>query len=279
MKEFDQELRQRAAKEPFPLPEDYEGRVFQTCSQLPGEMKAVRRRPARWTGWAAAAVLALCVLLPNASPSAAAALEEVPFLGALVRIVTFRHETYAHGNCTADVETPVLDGSEAAETVSEEVAAYTKELMEQFRADCDDIGESYQSLDVSSTVMTDTDTWFTLRVDALEVGASGYEFSRFYHIDKITGQTVTLADLFRPDADYVSVLSEEVLRQMEEQMQQDNTLAYFPEKFTGIDPQQNFYWNTDGELVLVFDEYTIAAGFMGMPEFVIKEETYQNLLK
>ena len=75
------------------------------------------------------------------------------------------------------------------------------------------------------------------------------------------------------------MLTEEVQRQMEEQMAADSGAAYFPEELTEIDPNQNFYWNEQGELVLVFDEYTAAPGSMGMPEFVIPPEIYETLLK
>lgn len=277
--ETDEHLRKQAEEEPFPLPEGYAERVRQTCEQLKASEKPrASRRTFRWMGWAAA-VLALCIAVPNVSPTAAAAMEDVPLLGTLVRIVTFHRQSYDDGHTSADVETPVLSGSDAAESVSDEVQAYTDELLQRFQTDCADIGEGYQSLDVSSSVVTDSDTWFTLRVDALETRASGYQFSRFYHIDKTTGEVVTLADLFRPDADYVSALSAEVRQQMESRMEQDESAAYFPEEFTAIDPNQNFYWNEDGDLVLVFDEYTIAAGVMGMPEFVIPSSVYQGLLK
>ena len=57
--------------------------------------------------------------------------------------------------------------------------------------------------------------------------ASGAEFIKIYHIDKTTDQVVTLGDLFQPDADYVSVLSDEVRRQMEERMAEDEAAGYF----------------------------------------------------
>ena len=85
--------------------------------------------------------------------------------------------------------------------------------------------------------------------------------------------------LFRPDADYVSVLSAEVLRQMEEQMAADASLSYLTDEFTAIDPEQSFYWNADGDLVLVFDEYAVAAGYIGMVEFTIPQDVYSALLK
>ncbi len=275
--EFDDILRERARREPIPIPEDYAGRVFRTCAALedaPGK----RRHFSRWAE-VAAAVLALFIAVPNASPAAAAALAEVPVLGAIVELVTFRSWTYDDGHGSADVTVPELGGSAAAREVSDQVRAYTDQLIGQFQRDCETLGEGYESLDVTSAVVTDSDTWFTLRVDATETRASGYQFSRFYHIDKATGQVVTLSGLFREDADYVTVLSGEVLRQMEERMAADASVSYFPEEFTAIDPQQNFYFNKNGELVLVFDEYTIAPGSMGMPEFIIPAEVYGELLK
>ena len=277
MDRFDEILKERAREEPFPLPEDYAGRVFQTCAALE-ETPVKHRRAPRWGLWMAAA-LALFIAVPNASPVAAAALADVPVLGTIVELVTFRSWTYDDGHASADVTVPELDGSAAAREVSDQVRAYTDQLIGQFQTDCEALGEGYKSLDVTSSVVTDSDSWFTLRVDAVETQASGYQFSRFYHIDKATGQVVTLRDLFREDADYVTPLSEEVRRQMEQRMAADESVRYFPEEFSAIDPEQNFYFNGEGELVLVFDEYTAAPGSMGMPEFTIPAEVYGGLLK
>lgn len=281
---FDQRLRKRASQEPFPIPEDYAGRVFATCAGLKdSDSKPVaagrkKRAAYRWGG-VAAAVLAVCIAAPNVSPRAAAAMADIPVLGAIVEIVTFRDYSYDDGHSSADVTVPELEGGAGAQEVNEQIQAYTDQLIAQFRQDCEDIGEGYQNLSVTSSVVTNSDTWFTLRIDATRTQASGYDFSRFYHIDKATGDEVTLKDLFAEGADYVGALSEEVLRQMKAQMAQDPDLAYFPEEFTAIDPEQNFYWNTDGDLVLVFDEYTLAAGSMGMPEFVIPASVYEGLRK
>ena len=276
MDRFDKMLRERAESEPFPLPEDYAGRVFATCAAL--EETKPKRRSYRWAAWAAAA-LALFITVPNVSPTAAAAMADIPVLGAIVRVVTFRNYTYDDGYHSADISVAELEGGDAAQAVNEQVRDYTDRLLGQFQADCETMGESYESLDVTSSVVTDTDRWFTLRVDAVEIRASGYQFSRFYHIDKATGQVVTLRDLFREDADYVTPLSEEVRRQMEQRMAADESVRYFPEEFSAIDPEQNFYFNGEGELVLVFDEYTAAPGSMGMPEFTIPAEVYGGLLK
>ena len=276
MDQFDELLRQRAAEESFPLPEDYAGRVFQTCAAL--DENSRRRQRRHWETWAAAA-LALFITIPNVSPSAAAAMAEIPGLGALVKVVTFRSYAYNDGHSSMDISVPELSGSDAADAVNQEVRAYTDELLTQFYKDCERIGNGYQDLRVSSVVLTNTDTWFTLRIDATQTEASSYAFSRFYHIDKATGQVISLRDLFRDGTDYVSTLSNEVLRQVEAQMSANQALAYFPEDFAGIDAEQNFYLDANGNLVLVFDEFAIAAGSMGMPEFTIEKNIYQDFLK
>ena len=278
---FDKRLKRAGEAGTLPLPETYAGKVRDTCAALKEtNMKENKQKtflslagrrsrgPGRIRGHSQCISRGGCPM------------EEIPVLGAVVRVITFRDYQYDDGHSTADVHVPELGGSGAADEINDQVQAYTDQLIAQFQTDCEAAGESYQGLDVTSSVVTDSDTWFTLRIDATRTEASGYNFTRFYHINKATGEAVTLSDLFRPDADYVSVLSAEVLRQMEEQMAADAS----PElsdgrEFTAIDPEQSFYWNADGDLVLVFDEYAVAAGYMGMVEFTIPQDVYSALLK
>ena len=43
-------------------------------------------------------------------------------------------------------------------------------------------------------------------------------------------------------------------------------------------PDQNFYINDENQLVIVFDEYEVAPGSMGTPEFVIPTEFLNGML-
>ena len=277
MDHFDELLRERARREPFPLPEDYAQRVQDTCAALEDRPPARRRSFRHWGGWLAAA-LALFVAVPNVSPAAAAAMAEIPVLGGLVEIVTFHRYAYDDGHSSADVTVPELSGGQSAQAVSGEVQAYTDRLLAEFQAQQETVGEGHQGLYVTSSVVTDTPEWFTLRIDATRTQASGYDFSRFYHIDKTTDETVVLADLFREDADYAQVLSEEVQAQMAAQTAADPSVTYFPDQLT-IPADQNFCWSEAGDLVLIFDEYAVAPGSMGMPEFSIPREIYAPLLR
>ena len=56
-------------------------------------------------------------------------------------------------------------------------------------------------------------------------------------------------------------------------------LAKCREELTAVGPDQNFYFNEDGNIVLVFDEYAVAPGSMGMPEFTIPASVTRDLLR
>lgn len=51
------------------------------------------------------------------------------------------------------------------------------------------------------------------------------------------------------------------------------------ECFHAIAADQNFYINDNNQLVIVFDEYTVAPGSMGMPEFVLPNDILTDLLR
>lgn len=280
-REFDEAMRKRARAEADSLPEDYPGRVFAACASLKeSTMKTARNRT--WKHWAAgvAAALAVFVAIPNLSAGAAAFMEDLPILGPVVKVVTFHRYTYDDGHGTADVKTPQIAGSgSAAAQVNADAQAYIDRLTRRFQSDCAALGEGYESLSVSYDVVTDTADWFTLRINAIQTQASGYDFCKLYNINKATDQVVTLDGLFQPDSGWAEALNQEVLRQMDEKADPDKGIVYFPDEFTGITGDRNYYFNPDGDLVLVFDEYEIAPGSMGMQEFTIPRSVYQDLLR
>lgn len=46
-----------------------------------------------------------------------------------------------------------------------------------------------------------------------------------------------------------------------------------------IDPDQNFYFDAQGNLVLVFGKYDVAPGYMGTPEFTIPRDMWEDHTK
>lgn len=208
--------------------------------------------------------------------------------GASVGEVAAAPEGTAAGNVEG-----ASDGQEAAvanlsedgvEAVNQDMEATVEELIRQFEDTLSE--EGYHGLHVSQEVVTDNERYYTVKLSVLETEASGYEHNQFYTIDKQTGNVVTLEDLFAEGSDYISAISENIKTQMQEQMAADEGVIYFldnddmPEfNFQGITEQTNFYFNEKDELVIAFDEYEVAPGSMGTPEFVIPQEVTAAILK
>jgi len=279
MNSDDRKLRMMAKREDMHLPEGYDDNLKNTLNLLPEtEGKQLRSHTGRWVSIAVAAALALFVILPNTSMSVAYAMSNLPVIGPVVQVVTFRTYEYDDGHSSASVDVPQIeDGSEAAALINASVDDYTNMLIEKFKAQKEETGEGYLGLDITYNVVTDSDDWFTLQIAVLEVQASGYEYNVYYNVDKTTGQIVELKDLFKDDSDWASVLNTEILNQMQEKQNLDEGIMYFPEDFTGVTDDQDYYFNSDGELVIPFDEYEIAPGAMGCPEFVIPQELIQDM--
>ncbi len=173
---------------------------------------------------------------------------------------------------------------DGVEAVNQDMEATVEELIRQFEDTLSE--EGYHGLHVTQEVVTDNARYYTVKLSVLETEASGYENNQFYTIDKQTGNVVTLEDLFVEGSDYISAISENIKTQMQEQMAADEGVIYFldnddmPEfNFQGITEQTNFYFNEKDELVIAFDEYEVAPGSMGAPEFVIPQEVTAAILK
>ena len=252
-----------------------------------------RQKRVRCFGTAAAAALVLFIL-PNTNAGIAHAMGDIPLLGHFFQVITIREyhyedETHVITAQIAEVQSDdavlqdsidVLSIRETQETIralNEIITAYVDVLMKEFEADMLEGG--YQSLEIDYTTVTDTDSSFTLAIYAFETEASGYEFRRYYHIDKTTGKTADIMSLLQ-DEEGLQAVSEEILSQMQRQMEEKEAFYFLksegdPTGFEAISREQNFYFNEEGKLVIVFDEYEVAPGSAGCPEFVIPDEVWK----
>ena len=298
MDQIDEKLRLLAQQEQPPPPESFDRMVQHTLATLPQRHSKPRvlYRVRRLTV-GLAAVLAVLIALPNLVPAVAYAAEGVPVIGPLIEALTFRNYQLDEGTVTAQVLEPKLVysddkdselGQAAEQSMSEinaEVEQLTNEALDWLQEICALNGEAYANLTVDYSVITNTDSWFTLKLNICQSAGSGTEQVVYYHIDKTTGERVELGDLFRADSDYTAAIGEELRRQMREQMEEDPGVIYWldaddiPEEwvFREIRADQNFYFSSDGTLYIVLDEYQAAPGYMGCPEFAIPEELIASL--
>lgn len=275
------------------IPEKVREGIEETLASLPErEMPAKvipmkkSRRAGKWIGAVAAAFLAVFLALPNTGYPVAQALSEIPVLGTVFQAVTFRDYAEETDTTEVSVKTPKVTadskGSEAADAVSREIDAMNEAAVKQFKKEHADGG--YGSLDIYYDVASDTDRWYTVRVVREETAASGAVEEAYYTFDKTTGESIILSDLFETD-DYIARISENIKEQMRAQMREDDTVEYFidsdlpDEDFDEIDPNQDFYFDKNGDLVLCFDEYEAAPGSMGPVSFKISKSVYRADLR
>lgn len=104
--------------------------------------------------------------------------------------------------------------------------------------------------------------------------AHGMPTEVYPHIDLVTGKFYQLKDLFKPNSDYVTVLSNII----GEQIKSNPEYSYvFPDAYKGIAPDQPFYVN-ENDLYIYFNPYDIAPYAAGFPTFKIPFAEIMNII-
>lgn len=286
--------------------------------------KAENRRERRKIEWrkftvsAAAAVMAF-VILPNTSSNIAYAMEQLPMLGNLVKLVTWRDYQYEDEKHVADVSVTKLEAeewvqeTEESEMVESTLETITKEdsiggviredvlqeSMDEINGEIEEITNQliaefenhlkedlgYQELIVENEIVATTEEYFTVKLYCYQAAASGYEQQFYFTIDLKNGERIGLKDLFKGGTDYITVISENIKEQMREQMEADESVTYWLNSemeewnFQEITEETSFYLNEEGKLIISFNEGDVAPMCMGMVEFEIPEEVITDIKK
>ena len=288
-------LEEKKHYQEIPVPKELKGKLEETTKKA-GKVHRFRI-PA-----VAAAAVALLILLPNTGADIAYAMGNIPVIGKLFQAVTFRDYQYESERFDANVEVPQIviedkgeeaegteeDSKQLQETIEQvnfDIEEVTDQLIEEFKASAE-LGESYGSLEIHHETVTDNEQYFTLKLSIYQGAGSGSESYKLYTIDKRSGRQVQIADLFQENSGYADVLSEDIRNQMRAAMAEDEMKAYWVDQtdipelnWERIKEDQNFYFDGSGNLVIVFDEYEVAPGYMGAQEFTVERAVFENLLK
>lgn len=262
-----------------------------------GKMKEKRTGGIRFAVVAAAVAAGLFVILPNTSGTIAHAMEQIPIIGQLVKVVTFRDYEYESDRNMADIEVPEIKPEEqlADSTLQEnidrttaeinaEIQSITDELIAEFEKNLDE-EMGYQDVVVKSEVLATTPEYFTLKLICYQGAGSGYQWNYFYTIDLNTGERLQLKDIFEEGADYITPISENIKVQMQERMDADESVYYWLNdeieewNFKAITDETSFYLNERGNVVIGFNEGDVAPMYMGTVEFEIPAEVLDGIRK
>ncbi len=251
---------------------------------------------------AAAVLVGIFMILPNTSAAVANAMEQIPVIGQLVKVVTFRDYEYETDRNMADIKVPEIkpdiqiedgqinnsDALENLEHTTEEINAEIQEITDKLIAEFEanlEYEEGFQDIIVKSEVLSTTDDYFTLKLICYQGAGSGYEWNYYYTIDLNTGERLKLKDLFKEGADYITPISENIKEQMQEQMDNDENVFYWLHddiedlNFKSITDETSFYLNEKDNVVIGFNEGDVAPMYMGTVEFEIPAEVLSDIRK
>lgn len=245
----------------------------------------------------AAVIIAAIIILPNTSGSLAYAMEQIPVIGKLIQVVTFRDYKFESDRHMADIEVPEITVDEVAgdnqenevlnqtvEEINAEIQDITDEIISQFETYLSD-EEGYQDVMVKSEILATTDEYFTLKLICFQAAGSGYQWNYYYTIDLKTGERMKLKDVFVEGADYITLISDNIKQQMQEQMDADEQKHYWLHdeidelNFKAITEDTSFYLNEHDNVVIGFNEGDVAPMYMGAVEFEIPHEVLSGIRK
>ncbi len=241
---------------------------------------------------ASAAVIAISFTVGiNTNEALAETLSDIPVLGGIVKVLTFKEYKFSEKTYDVDIETPALDGLEnksLQNSLNEKYFNENKELYEQFINDMKSLeknGGGHMGVSSGYVVKTDTDKILSVGRYIVNTVASSSTTFRYDTIDKKNEILITLPSLFK-DETYIDIISSNIKEQMVEQHNKDENKFYWvegienelTELFEKISINQSFYISSNGKLIISFDKYEVAPGYMGVVEFEIPTEILKNIL-
>ena len=114
------------------------------------------------------------------------------------------------------------------------------------------------------------DKIISFSINATQIMADSYLQKKFYTVDLKTGEVYNIEHFL--GSDYQNIVKKSVQQQIAENKEKYPTLMYFDEAVNNlkITNEQPFYINKDNQVVVVFNQFEIAPGYMSLPEFIIK---------
>ncbi|MEI4791171.1 DUF3298 domain-containing protein [Bacillus sp. FJAT-53060] len=263
----------------IPIPPEYDAMVERT-------LKRKNKKPhfKQWTT-GIVAVAALFVTTVNVSPQAARAISEVPVIGELVKVVTFTEFKKSDQGTNIDLKTPHVSGlgdEKLENSLNQKYLAENKKLYQDFEKGTKGYKNGHLSVESGYEVRTNNDQILSIGRYKVTTQASAAEEMTYDTVDKKNHVLITLPSLFKDDR-YIDVISENIKEQMKKQMKEDSNKIYWIGKdemdpFKKIQQDQSFYINSKGKLVISFNEYDVAPGYMGVVEFTIPTSALKDIL-
>ena len=244
--------------------------------------------------YTAAAVLLCFTLALNTSEVFAENAGDVPVLGALAKVLTVRTYEASEDNKNISVKVPEINNSsesnEFVADINKEintiVDSYTADAQSRLGADKEaflttggteeEWAERDLDINVDYEVKYQKDNLLSLILTANESWYGAYDLTYYYNLNLKENKNLVLADVL--GSDYITIANESIISEMKARAEANSDYVYWGVTdeedseiagFTSVDENTKFYLNKEGKVVICFDKYEVAPGFMGRQEFII----------
>ena len=230
------------------------------------------------------------VLLINTNSSLASDIAEIPIIGDIAKIFTVKEIKEDDATKLINAKIPALENTgntDLEKRINYEIMLKINEILEEaegraaeYKKAVIETGgteESYQpiNIQIDYKVGYSSDDVVSFVILKSETLASAYTERYFYNIDIKTGKNLNLRDVLGND--YKEIVDETIYKEITERSKNPDN-AYFTKEENGFDgienEYQNFYINENGNVVIVFEKYEIAPGYMGTQEFEIDKQIF-----
>lgn len=241
-------------------------------------------------GACAACIAAIFIIAVNSNEALARELEQLPVVGQIVKVVTVRSYQSEDTDQSVSYEEPRIESSEEGtkeftDNMNQEIekacARYKEEALnsvQEYKKAFLQTGGTEEewaahevNVDIWYEIKGQTDKYLSLLIGANESWMNAGVKTQYYNLDMQNGKEVSLKDLLGKD--YIDVVNTQICQQMKERSAHGD-IYWTPEQggFVSIDDTTDFYINSQGNPVIVFDKYEVAPGTMGRVEFEINEK-------
>ncbi|MEG2199528.1 MAG: DUF3298 domain-containing protein [Anaerovorax sp.] len=226
----------------------------------------------------------------NASPSFAQSMSGVPILGSLVKVFTGEQVATKDKVANVDIKVPAVEGIEDKafqKSLNQEISHKMNGVAEDAKKvaaenkkawlETGGVESEYTPVDIiiDYEVKSISDKTLSFVVYKTETSASAYYENFHYNIDLTTNKEIKLDEALKNQLGegYVAIASKQITDEIAKRSQEENATYWDgsdgQEGFQTITGKENFYINQNGNVVIEFNKYEIAPGYMGIQDFEI----------
>lgn len=246
--------------------------------------KSITKTVIKKTSTILAILIFSMITLVNVSPVFAKAIYEIPLIGDLCQVLTFRSYHFEDKIKYVDVKIPNIVNTGKTD-LEQRVNVEIQNVINQCVKESEEIAKDYYEafietggkaeefipvgITVDYEVKCINEAIVSFVVTQQQTAFSAYNHTLYYNIDLETNRYLTLKDLF--GSDFVETVSTEVENTINGWNDERKNLLWDDLNISDlISENTNFYINEENQVVIVFEKYEVAAGAAGSIEFLIE---------